>query len=61
MNDRELTACRSRRNYEWPSIILDGKWLKESGFAPGDKVLVRCEDVKLTIQNTGRKWCDAEK
>lgn len=50
MNDRELTACRSRRNYEWPSILLDGKWLKESGFEPGDKVRVCCDKGKLTIQ-----------
>lgn len=56
MKDRELTACRSRRNYGWPSIILDGKWLKNSGFEPGDKVQVHCEDGKITIQKTGRKY-----
>jgi hypothetical protein len=50
---RQLTALRAR-NFEHkenvPCITLSGRWLKEYGFEPGDKVqVVSEENGKLTI------------
>lgn len=59
--NRKITVYRSRRSSTWPSIILDGKWLHESGFALGDKISVHCEEGKLTIENTGRRWYEKTK
>ena len=48
---RELTVSEtSGYNYSRvPGIRIQGKWLEELGFHPGDAVLVHCEDGKLTI------------
>lgn len=54
--DREITVYRSRRSPAWPTIILDGKWLSENGFASGDKISIHCEDGRPIIENTGRRW-----
>lgn len=50
---RQLTTLRAR-NFEHkenvPCITLSGRWLKEYGFEPGDKVqVVSEENGKLTI------------
>ena len=50
---RVLTVLNAR-NFQpkerVPSISLSGKWLKEYGFEPGDKIqVVSNEDGKLTV------------
>lgn len=32
-----------------PTIMLKGQWLREFGFEPGGRVIVRCEEGKLEI------------
>lgn len=32
-----------------PTIVLKGQWLRELGFEKGEKIVVHCEDGKLTI------------
>lgn len=32
-----------------PAIRIQGAWLTELGFEMGDKVVVKCEDGRLTI------------
>lgn len=48
---RELTVCETcGYNYSRvPGIRIQGKWLAELGFEPGDAVLVQCEDGKIVI------------
>lgn len=48
---RELTVCEAcGYNYSRvPGIRIQGKWLAELGFEPGDAVLIQCEDGKITI------------
>lgn len=36
-----------------PAIVLKGQWLKEFGFDKGEKIVVHCEDGKLTISKEG--------
>lgn len=50
---RQLTTLHARNYEHWekvPAITLSGRWLKEYGFEPGDKVqVVSNGDGKLTI------------
>ena len=48
---RELTVSEAcGYNYSRvPGIRIQGKWLAELGFEPGDAVLVWCEDGKIVI------------
>lgn len=39
----------AKRSVEIPQIRLQGKWLQETGFKPGDNLNVQCEDGKLII------------
>ena len=39
----------ARRWLEVPQIRLQGLWLKETGFKPGDNLNVQCEEGKLII------------
>ena len=39
---------------EQPQIRLQGKWLREAGFQPNDRILVRKEGTRLVIEH-----CDA--
>jgi hypothetical protein len=38
-----------------PQIRLQGKWLREAGFRPHDRILVKKEGDRLVIEH-----CDAE-
>ena len=51
MIDRKLTVCYGRGNYRQapPQIVLQGKWLEQAGFTPGDKITVSCQEGQLTI------------
>lgn len=51
MIDRKLTVCYGRGNYQQapPQIVLQGKWLEQAGFTPGDKITVGCQEGRLTI------------
>lgn len=53
---RTYTERKERSLYAWatrpveiPQIRLQGKWLQETGFKPGDNLNVQCEDGKLVI------------
>lgn len=45
-----LRVCKSTRNYDQLSIVLQGAWLVKAGFAPGDYISVSCQENRLTIQ-----------
>lgn len=41
------------RNYvSIPKIVLQGKWLDSLGFSIGDKIIVSCNEDKITIKRT---------
>ena len=40
---------------EQPQIRLQGKWLREAGFQPHDRILVKKEGTRLVIER-----CDAQ-
>ena len=41
-------------NRNVPSVLLSGLWLKDCGFAPGDRVTVeKMEDGKIVITKVG--------
>ena len=40
---------------EQPQIRLQGKWLREAGFKPHDRILVKKEGTRLVIER-----CDAQ-
>ena len=43
------------RGKEQPQIRLQGKWLREAGFEPHDRILVKKEGSRLVIER-----CDAQ-
>ena len=43
------------RGKEQPQIRLQGKWLREAGFRPHDRILVKKEGTRLVIER-----CDAQ-
>ena len=49
--NRKLIVCgTSGRNYKpTPTITLKGKWLEEWGFTIDKRIIVECEEGKLTI------------
>ncbi len=55
--NREVTILRSTRfelNRMIPSLTLEGIWLKEYGFRPGDRVEVRdCSSGILLVRKIG--------
>ena len=40
------------RGKEQPLIRLQGKWLREAGFKPHDRILVRKEGSRLIIEHS---------
>ena len=54
MDDRKLTVCYGRGNYKQapPQIVLQGKWLEQTGFSAGDKITVKCQQGQRTKQGT---------
>ena len=58
--DRKLTVLRSSNGdyrKRIPSLTLQGLWLKEWGFEPGDTVEVHDRgNGKITICKTGNCW-----
>lgn len=50
-NNRILTVSYSynRTDEKVPFIRLHGKWLAESGFSIGDKIVVQCKQNSLSI------------
>lgn len=56
---RSLTVSTLRRSWgslyrqRWatvPALRLNGQWLEQAGFNPGEKVTVHIEERSLTIQ-----------
>ena len=43
------------RGKEQPQIRLQGKWLREAGFRPHDRILIKKEGTRLVIER-----CDAQ-
>lgn len=61
MKSREMTLYRARGYRDddtIPMLMMQGKWLREMGFAVGDRVAVTVQDGKLVIERTGRIWSD---
>ena len=61
MKSREMTVYRVRGNGKYftvPMIMMQGKWLRDMGFAVGDRVSVTLQDGKLVVERTGRIWSD---
>lgn len=58
-NERNLTVSTARRSYETtqnvPALVLQGIWLQELGFQPGDLAHIECSDGKLTITRQEKK------
>lgn len=56
---RRITCLRSRKNYasanDVPSILLEGIWLKELGFHPGDYAEIECNEGQLIIRRRERE------
>ena len=52
---RQLKVYSSRLhyadNYDAPCIRIEGKWLSEYGFKPGDYIAVECKDGELLIKH----------
>jgi len=61
MKSREMTVYRARgigKDLTVPMIMMQGKWLRDMGFAVGDRVSVTLQDGKLVVERTGRVWSD---
>lgn len=61
MKSREMTVYRARGNGKdltVTMIMMQGKWLRDMGFAVGDRVSVTLQDGKLVVERTGRVWSD---
>ena len=61
MKKREMTVYRARGNGKdltVPMIMMQGKWLRETGFSTGDRIVVTCEEGRLIVERTGRIWSD---
>lgn len=52
---RRSWNAKHRTNYGIvPALRLNGNWLAQAGFVPGEKVSVRVEERSLTIQLEAR-------
>lgn len=51
MKERTLKVYNqpSLVNYDRPNIVLQGLWLKEAGFNPGDKIKVSYQENQIHI------------
>ncbi len=61
MKKREMTVYRARGTSvgtNSPLIMMQGKWLRETGFSTGDRIAVTCEEGRLIVERTGRIWSD---
>ena len=61
MKRREMTVYRARGTsveVNNPLIMMQGKWLRETGFSTGDRIAVTCEKGRLIIERTGGIWSD---
>ena len=59
---RQLKVYSSRLhyadNYDAPCIRIEGKWLSEYGFKPGDYIAVECKDGELLIKKDMARVAD---
>lgn len=63
---RRLTVCNKWFNREFgnsvyfPTILLCGKWLQDSGFKAGHTIDIICEDGKLIIKKSEEQRFDVK-
>ncbi|RKJ72387.1 type I toxin-antitoxin system SymE family toxin [Butyricicoccus sp. 1XD8-22] len=43
-----------------PQIVLQGKWLEQTGFSAGDKITVKCQQGQLIITKNGTRKVSGE-
>lgn len=62
MNDRKLTVYNGRGDFKKapPQIVLQGKWLEQTGFSAGDKIIVKCQQGRLVITKGKTESVSAE-
>ncbi len=62
MNDRKLTVYYGRGDFKKapPQIVLQGKWLEQTGFSTGDKITVKCQRGRLVITKVKTESVSAE-
>ena len=63
MKSREMTVYRARGNGKdltVPMIMMQGKWLRDMGFAVGDRVSVTLQDGKLVVESNETRNLYAE-
>ncbi len=62
MNDRKLTVYNGRGDFKKapPQIVLQGKWLEQTGFSAGDKIIVKCQQGRLVITKDKTESVSAE-
>lgn len=46
----KVRSCRFRRPTYYPSIRIQGNWLKDAGFDPGSTVYLFVESGKIVIK-----------
>lgn len=58
MEERRISVYRgSTKDYvPVPKITIQGQWLESLGFSIGDKLVVTCEQDRLTIQKREAKY-----
>lgn len=63
MKSREMTVYRARGNGKdltVPMIMMQGEWLRDMGFAVGDRVSVTLQDGKLVVESNETRNLYAE-
>ena len=50
MKERKIRVYNSLHKHGDHSNLLQGAWLADAGFAPGDYISVKCQENQLTIQ-----------
>ena len=60
-NERQLMLCRAGANYDHPSVLIKGRWFKDFGFSPGDRVVISNPKPHILIMTVHTTAVEMEK
>ena len=53
-SERQLMLCRAGANYDHPSVLIKGRWFKDFGFSPGDRVVISNPSPHILIMTVDK-------
>lgn len=59
--ERKLMLCRAGRTEDFPSVLIKGRWFKDYGFSPGDRVVISNPKPHILIMTVHKTAVEMEK